>query len=76
MLLKKMQELFLSCLNLKEDFRINKESSSDLNDPETRQQLKHVLKSYALLSKQRQAEQLIVDALVKPFMAKVRDYKF
>lgn len=71
MLLKKMQELFLTCLNLKEDFSIITENRIDLNDQEASQQLKHVLKSYALLSKQRQAEQLIVDALVKPFMSKV-----
>lgn len=72
MLLKKMQELFLSCLNLKEDFRpVSAEKVCSLNDSETQIQLKHVLKSYALLSMHRQAEDLFKNAVVKPFMSKV-----
>ncbi len=71
MLEKKMQELFLECLNLKEDFTLLNETKTDLNDPDTQQQLKHVLKSYALLSKQREAEQLFSNALVKPYMSLV-----
>ena len=50
------------------------ETKTDLNDPETQQQLKHVLKSYALLSKQREAEQLFSNALVKPYMSLVFEY--
>ena len=71
MLLKKMQELFLNSLNLKKDFSSFSDTPNDLNDPETQQQLKHVLKSYALLSMHRQAEQLFTDAVVKPYMKKV-----
>lgn len=73
MLLKKMQELFLSCLKLKEDFTPLIETQNGLNEQEVQQQLKHVLKSYALLSMQRQAEQLFTDAVVKPYMSKVKN---
>ena len=59
MLLKKMQELFVACLSL------NKEGLGEMTDGQV--QLKHVLKSYALLSMQRQAEQLF-----KVFMAQAR----
>jgi hypothetical protein len=74
MLEKIMQELFLKCLNLNENKIVENsdELSNGLNNPENRQQLKHVLKSYALLSKQRLAEQLFADILVKPYMEKVR----
>lgn len=68
MLEKKMQELFLNCLNLKEDFTRLKDSQADLTNTETQQQLKHVLKSYALLSKQREVEQLFTNAVVRPYM--------
>ena len=71
MLEKKMQELFLDCLNLKEDFTILNENYPGLTDPELQQQLKHVLKSYALLSKQRESEQLFSNAVVKPYMSTV-----
>lgn len=76
MLLRKMQELFLGCLNLKEDFRpVTGEKVCDLNDPDTQTQLKHVLKSYALLSMHRQAEELFKNAVVKPYMSKVSHSK-
>jgi hypothetical protein len=76
MLEKIMQDLFLKCLNLSEN-KIkdgsNETCSNGLNSPENRQQLKHVLKSYALLSKQRLAEQLFTDVLVKPYIEKVKN---
>ena len=62
MLLIKMQELFLHCLNLHEDL---------VNSSETQQKLRHVLKSYALLSKQKEAEQLYAESIVKPYMLQV-----
>lgn len=65
---KKMQELFLNCLNLKEDFTSLSETKVDLANPDTQQQLKHVLKSYALLSKQREVELLFTNSVVKPYM--------
>ena len=61
MLEKKMQELLLNCLSNREKFL----------ETEAQQNLRHVLKSYALLSKQRQAEQLFTDNFVKPFMKMV-----
>ncbi len=61
MLLKKMQELFEACLSLKEE---------GLSETEGQVQLKHVLKSYALLSMQRQAEQLFTDKCVRPYVSK------
>ncbi len=66
-----MRQLLLDCLNLREDFSIRVDSQNDLSTPETQQQLRHVLKSYALLGKQRQAEQLFTDAIVKPYMLQV-----
>ena len=69
-----MQELFLDCLNLKEDFTILNESHPGLTDPDVQLQLKHVLKSYALLSKQRESEQLFSNAVVRPYMSMVRFY--
>ena len=60
MLLKKMQELFVACLSL------NKEGLGEMTDGQV--QLKHVLKSYALLSMQRQAEQLFTETCVRPYM--------
>ena len=71
MLEKKMQELFLNCLNLKEDFTSLNDTKYDLTNQETQQQLKHVLKSYALLSKQREVEQLFTNSIVKPCMSVV-----
>lgn len=71
MLEKKMQELFLNCLNLKEDFTSLNDTKYDLTNQETQQQLKHVLKSYALLSKQREVEQLFTNSIVKPYMSVV-----
>ena len=68
MLEKKMQELFLNCLNLKENFTRLNDTKVDLTNPDTQQQLKHVLKSYALLSKQREVEQLFTNSVVKPYM--------
>jgi hypothetical protein len=75
MLEKIMQDLFLKCLNLTENTIFDDVSQSyinGINKLENRQQLKHVLKSYALLSKQRLAEQLFTDILVKPYMEKVK----
>jgi len=67
MLEKIMQELFLNYFN-----------SNSLNSPsknpsnaEAKQQLRHVLKSYSLLSKQRLAEQLFTDYKVRPYMEEV-----
>ena len=75
MLEKKMQDLFLSCLDLKEEDRTAITSSNGvaagLSTLEKHQQLRHVLKSYGLLSKQRQAEQLFADSVVKPYLAQV-----
>jgi hypothetical protein len=71
MLLKKLQELFLTCFHLSDDFKCLSEHQNKLDEPETQQQLKHLLKSYALLSEHRQAEQLFIDAIVKPYMQQV-----
>ena len=67
MLEKIMQELFLSCFILKDDFSV----STNLDKEENRKQMRHVLKSYSLLSKQRLVEQLYTDFVVKPFMNQV-----
>lgn len=66
MLEKIMQDLFLGC--------IGSSNTSNLSDPEVKQQLRHVLKSYALLSKQRLCEQLFTDHLVKPYMSQVENF--
>jgi hypothetical protein len=65
-----MQDLFLNCFS---DFNVVDSSSSMLTlnvlgEEEARKQMRHVLKSYALLSKQRLAEQLYTDNVVKPYM--------
>lgn len=62
-----MQDLFLGCLNIKEEGDIC--DYEKLKQPEVKQQLRHVLKSYALLSKQKLAEQLFTDYVVKPYMS-------
>lgn len=67
MLEKIMQELFLSCFILKDDSSV----STNLEKEENRKQMRHVLKSYSLLSKQRLVEQLYTDFVVKPFMNQV-----
>lgn len=67
MLEKIMQELFLSCFILKDDSSV----STNLDKEENRKQMRHVLKSYSLLSKQRLVEQLYTDFVVKPFMNQV-----
>ena len=64
-----MQDLFLNCL-VTADSHANPDSKN-IMDAETKQQLRHVLKSYSLLSKQRLAEQLFTDYKVKPFMIQV-----
>ena len=63
-----MQDLFLGCLGVKDE----KNPPESLNEAEKRVQLKHLLKSYSLLSKQRLAEQLFTDFKVKPYMEQVR----
>ncbi len=60
MLLKKMQELFVASLTSKE--------CGIMETTDGHVQLKHVLKSYGLLSMQRQAEQLFTETCVKPYM--------
>jgi hypothetical protein len=60
-----MKEMFLSSV------KQNKTTNSDeaFPQPESRlQQLRHVLKSYSLLAKHRQAEQLFTDHVCKPYM--------
>lgn len=74
MLEKIMQDLFLNCLVTTES-QASPDSNSTM-DAETKQQLRHVLKSYSLLSKQRLAEQLFTDYKVKPFMVQVNVYAF
>ena len=64
MLEKIMHDLFLKCLNINEIDGIEDQT-------ERNQQLKHVLKSYALLGKQRLAEQLFTDYVVCPYLTKV-----
>ena len=64
MLEKIMHDLFLKCLNINEIEGIEDQT-------ERNQQLKHVLKSYALLGKQRLAEQLFTDYVVRPYLTKV-----
>lgn len=66
-----MKELLLSSLNIKEGESSLKGSNLALANAETKQQLRHVLKSYSLLSKQRLAEQLFTEYLVKPYMSEV-----
>lgn len=65
MLEKIMQDLFLTCFNLKD---LNEGSLKILNEQEMKKQMKPVLKSYALLSKQPMAEQLYLEHVVKPYM--------
>jgi hypothetical protein len=66
-----MKELFLGSMNIKDETTYLKGSNASLSDNENKQQLRHVLKSYALLSKQRLVEELFTDYLVKPYMAEV-----
>ena len=70
MLEKIMQELFLNYFN---NFNDNQQSTAikTSNVSDSKQQLRHVLKSYSLLSKQRQAEQLFTDHRVKSYMEEV-----
>jgi hypothetical protein len=63
-----MQELFLNYFNSS----LSNSPSKNSTILETKQQLRHVLKSYSLLSKQRLAEQLFTDNKVKPFMEEVK----
>ena len=74
---KIMKELFLNSLSIKEGSSDSYLYGSNLSleNAETKQQLKHVLKSYALLSKQRLVEELFTENLVKPYMAEV-NYDF
>lgn len=51
-----MQELLIDCLK------------NPLNTTERKQQLKHVLKSYILLGKEKLAEELFTLHVVKPYM--------
>ena len=71
MLEKIMQDLFLNYFSVNESqhgvLTLKSPSAAD-----SKQQLRHVLKSYSLLAKQRQAEQLFTDYKVKPFMEEVR----
>ena len=74
-----MKELFLNSLNIKENNDLslitsspkNLSSNAILNNPEVSQQLRHVLKSYSLLSKQRIPEQLFTNHIVKPYLDEV-----
>jgi hypothetical protein len=81
MLEKIMHDLFLKCMNRPDtDNSLSplsttiKLATSLEDQAENRQQLKHVLKSYALLSKQRSAELLFTEYLVKPHMEKVNNF--
>ena len=51
-----MQDLLIDCLK------------NPLNTSERKQQLKHVLKSYTLLGKEKLAEDLFTQHVVKPYM--------
>lgn len=69
-----MKELFLSCFNLKEanDLQTSLNVCSNLSNDDTKKQMKHVLKSYSLLSKQSLVENLYNDYVVKPFINQVK----
>lgn len=67
MLEKIMKEQFLACFNLKDENNV----CVNLANEETKKQMKHVLKSYSLLSKQKIAEQLYTEYVVKPYMCQV-----
>ena len=75
MLEKIMQDLFLDCFSdLNQENNVDGRATSSLvrlND-ERRKQMRHVLKSYALLGKQRLAEQLFTNYVVKPFTDQVK----
>lgn len=62
-----MQDLFFACLN------INDNNYKEFVADETQKyvQLKHLLKSYSLLSKQRLVEQLFTEHKVKPYLEMV-----
>jgi hypothetical protein len=70
-----MKELFLSSMSIKDGNEVAylKGSNVSLSDNDNKQQLRHVLKSYALLSKQRLVEELFTEYLVKPYMTEVCD---
>lgn len=74
MLEKILKEQFLGCFNLKD----SSDSSvcANLSNEDTKKQMKHVLKSYSLLSKQKLAEQLYTDYVVKPYMNQVRIFQY
>jgi hypothetical protein len=74
---KTMKELFLSSLNIKDGNEIAymKGSNASIKEGDNKQQLRHVLKSYALLSKQRLVEELFTEYLVKPYMTEVNKNK-
>lgn len=74
MLEKIMQDLFLDCFNLKDGQDSKPSHFSSLKNEESKIQMRHVLKSYALLSKQRLAEQLYTDNVVKPFTDQVKKF--
>ncbi len=68
MLEKIMQELFLNYFNSNSSSSPSKSSSNI----DAKQQMRHVLKSYSLLAKQRLVEQLFTENKVKPFMEEVK----
>lgn len=72
MLEKIMKDLFLACFNLKSDSSNDSSNvCASLATEDTKKQMKHVLKSYSLLSKQKLAEQMYTDHVVKPYLSQV-----
>ena len=66
-----MQDLFLNYFSKNENHASSTPPSKNSTNTDAKQQLRHVLKSYSLLSKQRLAEQLFTENKVRPFMEEV-----